>query len=247
MNTITTIKEIVQKLSHPHLREAQSHLTELQKKNITKIDELIENVSNETIDDDLRSFITWALGRLGNKKAVPKLQELLNHETNKKVKQEAIKSLGLLGDNSSRDTFVRIVTASNDDGLQTSAAYGLRLLATKQSYDNLLQIATNETVDDKIRSIAIDALSDVNSDYEEFVSNLLPLLNDKSPDIRFATAYTIGHIGSHSHIDKLSSLTLDKTVIVGLGSISEIAQQSIEMIENKQNNYYWGLENSDTT
>lgn len=241
MNQLTQITDIINNISSPFVEVAQKKLQRLIDSDIRTTEDLMQKATDSSVDDELRVFIVWLLGRLKAYQAIPALQEILNQETEHSLRHEAIQSLAMLGDVSLKGKLSKMLKNTSDTELHVSAVCGLRLLDVDMNRSLLLDVATGQTHSKRVRVIAIDALSDIREEFETVSDALLPLLTHDDTDIRLSTAHTLGQIGRQAHIADLKQLTSDTETVSGFGTVGDAAQYAIKLIEKQNNSYYWRL------
>jgi HEAT repeat protein len=169
------------------------------------------------------------LGSVGRPASVAPLAKLLAASADPEVRQVAGLSIGriggqeavrilidALGSEPCIDARVRLVDALAYPGLAEASGILRRVLTD-----------TGEAA--SVRAVAAESLGRLGS--PEALDDLLGVLSDPEPEIRFFAAYALGLVGSRDALDALSQLASeDDASVAGLGSVAEEAREAIEAI-----------------
>jgi len=105
---------------------------------VPTFEDLIETVTDETILPFSKLSAISALGRLGNKEAVPYLVEALQSE-NHYVRRESARALGMLGISEAVEPLIEAVDMDKDNEVRRNAIVALGQLGDEQAVDILTQ------------------------------------------------------------------------------------------------------------
>jgi MFS family permease len=135
-----TVEELIDSLNDPRFYvrfEAMVSITR-HSTNDRLIEALIEVM--EGPDPALSVIAAWALGRMGNLKAIPALQNAFYHSKYRSVRAHAARALGTLGDIESIASLMKEARSNPDLGLRVACASSLGKLQVSEATPDLLQI-----------------------------------------------------------------------------------------------------------
>lgn len=135
-----TVEELIDSLNDPRFYvrfEAMVSITR-HSTNDRLIEALIEVM--EGPDPALSVIAAWALGRMGNPKAIPALQTAFHHSKYRSVRAHAARALGTLGDTESIPSLMKEARSNPDLGLQAACASSLGKLQVTEATPHLLHI-----------------------------------------------------------------------------------------------------------
>jgi hypothetical protein len=168
-------------------------------------------VALKSPDSGLRSYAALAAGRLGNKRVVPVLLDIVLHDTSG-VRSDAIQALGSLGD---KRAIPALMTIAQDKNAEQSeriyAVISLTEIDDQSVIPGLRAIMFDQTDDLEIRSVAAENLSQMLLVGEDLIPDYIALLNDKAVEMRFWAAF--GLITKSGRMDIYDALpTIDRIV-----------------------------------
>jgi HEAT repeat protein len=151
----------------------------------TASSKLIEILSDETLEDELRWYAVRILGELKDELAIPTLIDLMKSCENEELRSMASIALGQLGTKAILS--LSSLLASEDTRLLATQA--LCYIRNKETILPLLSVASDSLVD--IRATAIEALSSFHD--PRIISVLLRSLSDKSAQVRRTAVIGLGY------------------------------------------------------
>lgn len=145
------------------------------------IPSLIEILSDDTLEDELRWYAVRILGELKNEQAIPALISLIQTDDSEELRSMASSALGQLGGKAILS--LRDLLASLDTRLLATQA--LCYIRNKETIEPLLSVAFDSQI--AVRAAAIEALSSFHE--TRVIPVLLRSLDDESAQVR-GTAVT---------------------------------------------------------
>ena len=105
----------------------------------------------------------------------------------------------------------------------------------------LLEVAADRTRPELVRAHATEAVAEqlrfsdsTDRDHQATESEMMALLSDASPAVRFWSAFTLGQLRTTAAVPLLRALTDDGTVVPGWWSVGEEASDAIDIIEGRE-------------
>lgn len=149
------------------------------------IPKLVEILSDDTLEDELRWYAVRILGELKNESAIPALIELIQADDSEELKSMASVALGQLGGKAILS--LSSLLASEDTRLLATQA--LCYIRNKETILPLLSVVSDSQVD--VRAAAIEALSSFHD--SRVTSVFLRSLNDESAQVRRTVVTGLGY------------------------------------------------------
>jgi len=136
------------------------------------IDALVEVM--EGPDPALSVIASWALGRMGNAKAISALQSAFHHSKYRSVRAHAARALGTLGDLESIPSLMQEAQSNPDLGLRVACASSLGKLQVTEATPDLLEILYMDNYPQSRREMGLSLarLLDAESKYIELTRKL---------------------------------------------------------------------------
>jgi len=170
---------------------------------------MLDLLRQESIADEIKSGLIWAVGKMGDNRAFDLLREIV-HDTNASLdhRMSATYSLGQLGNNDEAlDILLDVLTDKNENVLvRSSAAFSLGHLKDEHAVPALLQTLYDE--ERSLRDGAVDALGEIGDD--RALLPLMDMLNDANPSVRGRAARALGQIGDRRAVSSLVELLVDE-------------------------------------
>ncbi len=157
--------------------------------------EVVQGALNSD-DSDVRQAAAHALGKLGDKSAIPALTNAFLNDNEHLVRWSAAHALGKLGDKSAIPALINALLNDDDSWVRRSAAHALGELGDKSAIPNL-KTALNDD-DSSVRRSAVHALGELGD--KSAIPNLINALNDDDSWVRQAAAHALGKLGDKSVI-----------------------------------------------
>jgi HEAT repeat protein len=186
--------------------------------------------TDPALDVSLRSLAIWALGRQKTDKARrPLIAALADADIS--LRGEAARSLGVLGARRAAGRLIQVMRSDPDASVRMFAAHALGGVCGPKSVSALREVLANQGEEAKVRGEAAEALGGCFA--SEAISDLIAALKDQSPEVRFWSAYALGHMKAESALAALESLaSSDDAVVPGWWSVAREAADSIEIIRS---------------
>lgn len=105
-----------------------------------------------------RRWATWALGKIGNPKAVDPLMEALQGDDEPSVRWDAAIALGRIGDGRAIDTLIEALDDENG-GVRGRSAEALGVIGDRKAIGPLTSVLNDE--DEYVREMAAEALANI--------------------------------------------------------------------------------------
>ncbi len=186
--------------------------------------------ADPALDVSLRSLAIWALGRQKTDKARrPLIAALADADIS--LRGEAARSLGALGSRRAAGRLIQVMRGDPDAGVRMFAAHALGSVCGTKSVSALREVLANQSEEAKVRGEAAESLGGCFA--SEAIPDLIAALKDQSPEVRFWSAYALGHMKAESALAALESLaSSDHAVVPGWWSVAREAADSIEIIRS---------------
>ena len=145
---------------------------------------------------------------------------------------EAAKALEQLHAQSAAPTLLRVL--KRDDAVkQSAAAWLLGLLGVRGTISSLKNAAFDSELGIEVRGHAVEALGVMRAD--EAVPDLITLLSDVSPELRYWAAFALGQIGDPQSIPALEQMaSTDVAVLPKDRSLKNEALDALAAIRARQ-------------
>ncbi len=216
----------------------------------TVINELIEQLSDQSLSEDVREYAAFALGRLG-KDSQEVITALLNTVSDHRILlcECAGSVLRGLGKNS-QEVITALVNAlsdpSQDEYVRAYAVNALGHLGkdSQEVITALLNALSDASLSGDVRGSAAEALGKLGNDSQEVITALLNALSDQSQreDVRRSAAYALGELGNDSQeviIALLNALSdqsqredVRRSAAYALGELGNDSQEVITALLN---------------
>lgn len=194
---------------------------------ITSIEQLVEAVGDPSRESSLRAIACVLLATLKEKSATAALAHALE-EGPDGLEWEAAKALMRLRAESAAPTLVRVLEQGTPSK-QSAAAYALGWLQVPSTIPALRAAAVDAHLDVEVRGHATEALGVMQA--REAVPDLVALLSDESPELRYWAAYSLGQIGDPASIPELERVAAnDAGVLFRHGSVKQEALEALATI-----------------
>lgn len=196
--------------------------------------ELCKVAENPRRKQGLRSAACWALGRVGDSRAVPILLNLIR-SSSPILAWESAKSLILLGtNNNSRRQLIEILTTGSHSHNRSAAAYVLGLAGTKQCISSLVRVL-KESDNPSVRSHAAEALGNLKA--TRAMNSLLAALKDIAPGVRLSAIGALAELGDERAVPELERLVAaNRTRLRQADPMTTHAKKAIALIRRKSAN-----------
>ncbi|MEQ8171053.1 MAG: HEAT repeat domain-containing protein [Candidatus Eremiobacterota bacterium] len=197
-----------------------------------KVKKFIEDLENPSSDDDTRHTAVWALGNLGDKRAVPCLINVLEHDKNENIRSIAAEALGKLEDKKAVKPLIKALK-DPDWGVRVDAVYAFRRLKDFSSDAVPYIIEKLKDEDETVRMTAAKVLGDFKD--TRAVDPLCQTLEDKNQRVKTSAISSLGLLGDSKAVEPLFQLFKDgesdvvrASVVRSLGEIK--SDKSIQYV-----------------
>jgi HEAT repeat protein len=197
-----------------------------------KVKKFIDDLANPSSDDDTRHTAVWALGNLGDKRAVPGLIKVLENDKNENIRSIAAEALGKLDDKQAIKPLIKALK-DPDWGVRVDAVYAFGRLKdfSKDAIPYIIESLRDE--DETVRMTAARVLGDFKD--MRAVDPLCKTLGDKNQRVKTAAISSLGLLGDSKAVEPLfdlfkegSSDVIRASVVRSLGEIK--SDKSIQYV-----------------
>ena len=220
------------------IRESLSALTQAGVREVGDIQSRFERLEQEN-----RVTATWLLGTLGDKRAVPKLLEIMQHDVALAVRGQAARELSVLGGKRAIKGLIRLVEDPNQsEDIRCNAGYALAFLSEEgidvEVFRRVLADAHNPP---DVRAQAAEGLAyHLNGldrrrrAWRRCIDTLITHLTDPDVEVRFYCVFALGSQYARKALPHLRTLAIsDKTVSRSMGwTVQDEARDAIFSIEH---------------
>lgn len=216
--------------------QAEDVVADLQEADGTSLAGLARIATDQSLDLEIRSAAVWLLGRLkklGPFKSIEALRPLLAvlGDTNESLRRDAALALGVLRDRRATATLVQAMLSDPDSMVRQLAAQSLGHLGSPKATRALRGVFTDQSQDPGLRAATAEALGA--SFVFDSTGELICGLSDRSPEVRFWSAYALGFMRVESALPELERLaSRDDAEVPGWWSVSKEAVWAIAEIRD---------------
>ncbi|WP_166825759.1 HEAT repeat domain-containing protein [Thalassoroseus pseudoceratinae] len=184
----------------------------------------------ESQDEKLQLKVLTILRKLKAPEAVPALLDLLKVR-NELIRQRACDALGRIGDADVAERLETVLSVDPSTEVRAAAARALGEIADPGSVDSLKKALDDEFL---VKCQAIIALGTVGD--QEVVGDLLDLLTDLTPEIKYHAAGALGEIGGKRAISPIRALLEDSNPMVVRGATKALEKlgEPVDLAEVKK-------------
>ncbi len=168
-----------------------------------KVKKFIGDLEDPSSDDDTRHTAVWALGNLGDKRAVPCLIKVLAHDKNENIRSVAAEALGKLEDKQAVKPLIKALK-DPDWGVRVDAVYAFRRLKDFSSEAIPYIIERLKDEDETVRMTAARVLGDFKD--TRAVEPLCQTLGDKNQRVKTSAISSLGLLGDSKAVEPLFQL-----------------------------------------
>lgn len=197
-----------------------------------KVKKFIKDLEDPESDDDTRHTAVWALGNLGDKRAVPYLIEVLKTDKNENIRSIAAEALGKLGDKRSVEPLIKAL-GDTDWGVRVDAIFALGRMKdlSAEAIPDIIKTLKDE--DETVRLTAAKILGEFEDPIA--VDPLCDLLNDKNERVKTSAIVSLGILGDEKAIKPLGEvMEKDKSEFVKVAVIQALreikGEQAISLV-----------------
>jgi HEAT repeat protein len=151
--------------------------------------------------DKVRTKATWALGVIGDTRAVEPLIEALKNDSDYDVREWVAFALGEIGDPRAIEPLIVALENDSDSEMRWRAADALGKIGDKCALEPLIKALENDS-DYEVRLSAAGALSEI-GDYRAVKPLIKALENDSDSTVRWQAAGVLGKIGDTRALEPL--------------------------------------------
>jgi HEAT repeat protein len=215
--------------------QPEDTLARLQKAGGTSLPGLATITADPSLDFEVRSSAVWVLGRvmkLGRHKKSDALAPLLAAlgDPNKWLRGAAAQALGVLHDRRARSRLIEVMRTDPEIHVRTFAAHALGDLNGPRAIEALRQVLGNQDEDPNVRGMAAESLAYCFA--REAVRDLIAGLHDRTPEVRFWSAFALGFMKAKPALLELERLaSRDGAEVPGWWSVSKEAAWAIAEIK----------------
>jgi HEAT repeat protein len=202
---------------------------------LTSFESLLAIAQDPAAQVDIRIDVCWLLGQLREKRAVTALLRAFQDQDSV-LMWEAAKALVELQSRRSTKPLITILMDDASANRRSAAAWALGLVGDARSLDALVHVLANEREDPDVRAHAAEALGHLAEGRkdEQIGTPLLIGLRDRSPQVRFWSAFALGSLGDVRAIPELERLVAtDHVSVPGWWAVSKEASDAMRRIREK--------------
>jgi HEAT repeat protein len=227
-----TLEELVEVAgetrSDDERQTAKNDLKSARRAGIHSVAQLLEALVDPRQTPQTRLVACSLLVWLGEPDAIAAFARALEEAEDDGVVWEVAKGLISLRGQSSAPTVVRVLDQGNPSK-RAAAAYVLGWLGVREAVPALVATATNTTLEAHVRGHAIEALGVMGA--RETLPQLLELLSDRSPEVRYWAAYSVGEFGDPTSIPALEHMAANDSDHLGPPVNRSLRQEAREALE----------------
>jgi HEAT repeat protein len=180
--------------------------------------------------EDIRSSVSWILGRLERQEAVEDLLAA-SKGPSLPVRRESILSLGPLGNSNAVPGLIEIARTNGHVEERALAVHALGEIGGKEAHDELRRVLADMSEDANVRGTAAEQLGHIGG-ADEDVPLLIGALRDPADEVRFWSAFALGELKDPRALLELRRVAqTDQSVLAGVGSVADEAKAAVEQIE----------------
>jgi HEAT repeat protein len=224
------LKAIVEKLA-PRFREiGERDMQTLLRAGATSFDHARALCVDRRAEVEVRRLACWALGRIGDKEAIPFIVRALAEDSEPSVRAGGAHALGELDDAIAVEPLIRSLTSDESPDVRKMAACALGKIGDVAALATLIEVLTNPDESPDVRAECAEALGEIGQ--EAAVMPLVNTLGDASEVVRFFAAFALGLLRDPRALPALRHVAAtDEGVAQGWGSVREEAAEAIAHIE----------------
>jgi HEAT repeat protein len=197
---------------------------------------LVRIATDHSSNVEIRSSAVWLLGRLKklgpfkNNEALHPLLTVLG-DPNESLRRDAAQALGVLGDRRAAAKLIQAMLGDPNSIVRQLAAQSLGALGSPKAIRALRGVLTDQSQDPSLRGATAEALGA--SFAFDSTPELIVRLRDRSPEVRFWSAYALGFMRAESALPELERLSSgDDAEVPGWWSVSKEAAWAIAEIRD---------------
>jgi HEAT repeat protein len=231
MNLVERLEKAAPHLAEDEAAMAREYVENLRGRGILSFPQLVETVSDPRASLSVRLSGCRLLAWLGDRSASIALERALENGENEGLVWEAAKALAYLRPDQAVPTLLRLLERGSSVK-QAAAAWALGWLRATPAIPSLRAAAANLGFPDEVRAHATEALGVMGA--KEAVEDLVALLSNESPEIRYWAAYSLGQIGAPESIPALERVASSDTGVRHNGeSVRKEALEALDAIRSK--------------
>jgi len=177
----------------------------------------------------LRSAAAYALGKVGDQRAIIPLMSILNDRTqNYRLRLAAAESLGKLGDDYAVKPLIDILSDEREKSiyLKESVAKALGMLGDIRAIEPLIDVLESKRgIRDKfnfLKEQIIEAIGRIGKPDSRTATSLVKALKDEAPSIRMAALDALSVLGDASCLPSIQSCIFDPEDDVAKAAINAV-------------------------
>jgi HEAT repeat protein len=208
--------------------QASTDLAAILARGVTSEDELAALAIDTRAPSAVRQAALWLLARIAPETTRAGTLNAL-HDPDPGVRAEAARGAGQVNAVGALDVLQALVRGDPSPTVRKAAVYALGMLGDAAALETLLAALLDHDEAEDVRGIAAEALADLGD--QRAIPALVQQLDDRSPTVRFWSAYALGRIGDATAVERLRALAIsDATEVEGGGSVASEAADALERI-----------------
>jgi HEAT repeat protein len=232
MSLTERLAKVGASLTEDETAVARRHIEKLRAAGIESFKDLLAAVTEVKTPASLRAIGCRLLAWLGDADAGAALECVLADAGDEGLLWEAARALAWLHASQATPTLLGLLNHGRP-AEQSAAAWVLGWLGAAAAIPSLCAAARKTILPTDVRAHATEALGVMRA--QEAVRDLIPLLSDESPELRFWAAYALGEIGDPHSIPALKRIAADDTSVLPHGrSVRQEALDALNSIRGKE-------------
>jgi HEAT repeat protein len=232
MSLADRLAKAAARLTDEEVRAARAQLETLQQAGILSFEQLIEAVSDASIELSLRLVGCRLLGSLRDPSAATALAKALAEAKDEGLVWGAANALAALRTENATASLLRVLEEGGPVK-QAAAAWVLGWQGVPAAIPSLRAAAMDPHLTVDVRAHATEALGVLRA--REAVPELITTLSNESPELRYWAAYSLGQIGDPAAIPALERVAaLDVAVLPHDRSVMQEALEALEAIRERE-------------
>lgn len=224
------IAKVTSRLPPEDARAISRDLETVEKAGIVSIEQLVDVVADASVALEIRAIACCLLAHVNEPRAGANLARAMEDEDDGLV-WEAAKALIRIRAVDAAPALVRVLEGGSETK-QSAAAYALGWLRVPETIPAVRAAALNAQLDADVRGHAVEALGVMEA--RETVPDLIALLSDGSPEVRYWAAYSLSQIGDASALPALERMAAeDDAVLPHDRSLEQEALDALALIRER--------------
>jgi HEAT repeat protein len=226
------VSAILESLSLEERQGFENKLNTLEASGIDSQEAMLRTVINLEADRNLRIQICWTLLYFGETVALgPLISILQNNSDIVEIRRAAAEVLSWFRSKNTVEELSNLLTNDEDEEIRRIAAHALGRIGESSVSDKLLHQFQQPQESPKVRAEIAESLAYTNA--KQSIPSLLKGLKDENAEVRFWSAFALGHLADTGVIPELEKVSSDENQIENWGTVGKEALDAIEHIRKR--------------